>query len=133
MKTLPALAYLCKGGAPMTNLQTETMVAERGHTLAEQIEDRRVSPRYAIPNNLAVQLRILPTTAVIPARIHDLSRDGVGLMTQVFIAPGESVTFPVGSDWVVAEVRHCIPSAVGYVVGAMITDIVRETEAAPSC
>ena len=114
----------------MTNLQTETMVAERGHTFTERIEDRRVFPRYPIPNKLAVQLRILPTTDVIPASIHDLSRDGVGLMTQVFIAPGESVTFPVGSDWVVAEVRHCRPSAAGYVVGAMITEIVPETEPA---
>ena len=127
----------------MTTLQTETIPSETilsepilsktGHSLIGQSNDRRVFPRYPIPNKLAVQLRILPATDVIPARIHDLSRDGVGLMTNVFIAPGESVTFPVGSDWVVAEVRHCNPGAAGYVVGAMITEIVVEPEAASSC
>jgi len=119
----------------MTSLQTETILSETilsepGHGFTGQIDDRRVFPRYPIPNKLAVQLRILPFTEVIPAWIHDLSREGVGLMTQLFIAPGESVTFPVGSDWVVAEVRHCNPSTAGYVVGALITDIVGETEAA---
>ncbi|HEV2200725.1 MAG TPA: PilZ domain-containing protein [Bryobacteraceae bacterium] len=119
----------------MTTLQTEpilseTILSEHRRSLIGQINDRRVFPRYPIPNKLAVSLRILPATDVIPAQIHDLSRDGVGLMTNVFIAPGESVTFPVGSDWVVAEVRHCNPSTAGYVVGAMITDIVGVTEAA---
>jgi hypothetical protein len=114
----------------MTSLQTETILSDHRHSLIGQIDDRRVFPRYPIPNKLAVQLRILPAPDVIHARIHDLSRDGVGLMTNVFIAPGESVTFPVGSDWVVAEVRHCNPSTAGYVVGALITDIVGETEAA---
>jgi hypothetical protein len=130
MRTPQELVYLYKGGAPMTSLQTETVLSEHRHSLVGQVNDRRVFPRYPIPNKLVVQLRILPATDVIPARIHDLSRDGVGLMTNVFIAPGESVTFPVGSDWVVAEVRHCNPSTAGYVVGAMITDIVGETEAA---
>jgi hypothetical protein len=114
----------------MTNLQIETLPPPTGHTHIENIEDRRVFPRYHIPNKLAVQLRILPATDVIPGWIHDLSRDGVGLMTQVFIAPGESITFPMGADWVVAEVRHCNRGKAGYVVGALITDIVCEAEAA---
>jgi PilZ domain len=86
--------------------------------------DRRDFPRYPIPNRLTVDLRVLPATEVITAQIQDLSREGVGLLTQVFIAPGESVTFPVGEDWVVAEVRHCEPTEGGYAIGAYITDII---------
>jgi PilZ domain len=113
----------------MTSLQTETILSDHNYGLVDEGHERRVSPRYSILNKLNVGLRVLPATDVIAARIRDLSRDGVGLTTNVFIAPGESVTFPVGSDWVVAEVRHCNPAAAGYVVGAMITDVVDETEA----
>lgn len=90
--------------------------------------DRRDFPRYAIPNRLSVDLRVLPATDVVPAQIQDLSREGVGLFTQVFIAPGESITFPVGEDWVVAEVRYCNTTADGYTVGGFITDIVDKNE-----
>ena len=119
----------------MTNLRTATTNSETRHGLNEQTiqketDDRRIFPRYPVPNKLAVELRVLPATNVIPAQIHDLSRDGIGLATNVFIAPGESITFPVGGDWVVAEVRHCRPNGDGYLVGGVITDIVYETEQA---
>ena len=119
----------------MTNLSTETTTAENRlvfgkRTLERNTDDRRISPRYTIANKLAVELRVLPATQVIPAQIHDLSREGIGLVTSVFIAPGESITFPVGADWVVADVRHCRPAENGYVVGGVITDIVYETEPA---
>jgi hypothetical protein len=107
----------------MTKCPTlEDIESHRGSAVA--VADRRDFPRYPIPNRLGVELRVLPSTDVIPGEIQDLSREGVGLVTQVFIAPGESVTFPVGDDWVVAEVRHCDEGEDGYVVGAFITDIV---------
>lgn len=117
----------------MTNLSTETTISESRHALNEQTvkrnsADRRVFPRYTIGKKLAVDLRVLPATEVIPAQIHDLSRDGIGLVTGVFIAPGESVTFPVGNDWVVADVRHCQAGEGGFVVGGVITDIIYETD-----
>ena len=116
----------------MTNLST---IFENRHALNEQTlkrnsDDRRVFPRYTIAKKLAVELRVLPATEVIPAQIHDLSRDGIGLVTNVFIAPGESITFPVGADWVVADVRHCHPNEDGFVVGGVITDIVYESDPA---
>jgi hypothetical protein len=116
----------------MTNLST---TSEHRHAFNEQThernsDDRRVFPRYTIARKLAVELRVLPATEVIPAQIHDLSRDGIGLVTNVFIAPGESVTFPVGTDWVVADVRHCHPCEGGFVVGGVITDIIYETDPA---
>ena len=115
------------------NLQTDaTGLEQKSSPKARNIEhrrsDRRDFPRYTIPNRFVVQLRVLPSTEVIPAQIQDLSRDGVGLVTDVFIAPGESITFPVGGDWVVADVRHCQPCHGGFVVGGMITDIVYEPE-----
>ena len=73
---------------------------------------------------------MLPATDVIPAQIHDLSRQGIGLLTKTFIAPGESISFPVGTDWVVAEVRHCRTQPDGFLIGGVITDIVYETESA---
>ena len=118
----------------MTNLPIETTGSENRPfnepTIKGSSDDRRIFPRYPIANKLAVYLRVLPATGVIPAQIHDLSRDGIGLLTNVFIAPGESITFPVGADWVVADVRHCHPSPEGYLVGGVITDIVYETEPA---
>ncbi len=118
----------------MTNLPSETKTSENGHgfdeTLKQNADDRRISPRYTIAKKLAVELRILPGTQVIPAQIHDLSRHGIGLVTNVFIAPGESITFPVGADWVVADVRHCHRGEDGFVVGGVITDIIYETDAA---
>jgi hypothetical protein len=119
----------------MTNLATETTTSKNRPSYNEQTsqwttDDRRVFPRYPMANKLAVQLRVLPATGVIPAQVHDLSRDGIGLLTRVFIAPGESITFPVGTDWVVADVRHCRPYQEGYLVGGVITDIVYETEPA---
>jgi len=116
----------------MTNLPTgaTTLEDERiaGTTVGTRAEDRRDFPRYEIPNHFGVALRVLPSTDVVPAQIQNLSRDGVGLMTDVFIAPGESVTFPVGSDWVVADVRYCNQSDGRFLIGAMITDIVDGTE-----
>ncbi len=119
----------------MTNLSsgTRTSVGTRtfkDKSLTRNTDDRRVFPRYTIANKLAVELRVLPATEVIPAKIHDLSRDGIALVTSVFIDPGESVTFPVGADWVVADVRHCHPCEDGFVVGGVITDIIYETDPA---
>jgi hypothetical protein len=117
----------------MTNLQTEPAPLESESQLKERKaadprDDRRDFPRYPIPNRLAVELRVLPSTEIIPAQIQDLSREGVGLITDVFIAPGESITFPVGDDWVVADVRHCNPGEDGFVIGGLITDIVCKKE-----
>jgi len=112
----------------MTNLETTLEPSSVKTPLLDRKSDRRDFPRYAIPNRFVVQLRVLPATEIIRAQIQDLSRDGVGLLTNVFIAPGESVTFPVGGDWVVADVRHCRPCEEGFVVGGMITDIVYEPE-----
>ena len=115
----------------MTNFPTvEEIRSSKGSAVAHA--DRRDFPRYPIPNRLDVNLRVLPTTAVIPAQIQDLSREGVGLLTQIFIAPGESITFPVGEDWVVAEVRHCGPAEGGFAVGGFITDIIDKREIAVS-
>ena len=111
----------------MTNFPTlEDSAASKGPAVA--LGDRRDFPRYPIPNCLGVELRVLPATDVIPAQIQNLSREGVGLLTKVFIAPGESVTFPVGDDWVVAEVRHCDTSEGGYTIGGFITDIIDKRE-----
>jgi hypothetical protein len=111
----------------MTNFPTlEDIEASRGSAAAPS--ERRDFPRYPIPNRLGVDLRVLPSTEVISGQIQDLSREGVGLVTKVFIAPGESVTFPVGDDWVVAEVRHCDAGDGGYIIGAFITDIVAKAE-----
>jgi hypothetical protein len=117
----------------MTNLQTEAAGLENERQFkkragADPRDDRRDFPRYPIPNRLAVELRVLPSTEIIPAQIQDLSREGVGLITDVFIAPGESITFPVGDDWVVADVRHCNPSEDGFIIGGLITDIVCKKE-----
>jgi hypothetical protein len=121
----------------MANLQTQTTAFDhesslKSRAVKDRNRDRRDFPRYPVPNRFAVQLRVLPATEVIQAQILDLSRDGVGLFTNVFIAPGESVTFPVGGDWVVADVRHCRPYEGGFVVGGMITDIVYEPDADPA-
>ena len=116
----------------MTNLPTGATTFEDERILSAAVgtttDDRRDFPRYQIPNHVAVALRVLPSIDVITAHIQNLSRDGVGLITDVFIAPGESITFPVGSDWVVADVRYCRTSEGKYSIGAMITDIVDGSE-----
>jgi hypothetical protein len=121
----------------MTNLETERTALEdesssKAQSLVKLGDDRRDFPRYQIPNRLPVELRVLPATEVIPAQIQDISREGVGLVTEVFIAPGESITFPVGADWVVADVRHCQPCEEGFFVGGVITDIVCESDIEPA-
>jgi hypothetical protein len=112
--------------AGATTIEDEHILSTPAGTtsVGTKTDDRRDFPRYDIPNHFAVGLRVLPSTEVVTAQIQDLSRDGVGLLTDVFIAPGESITFPVGSDWVVADVRYCRTCDGKYSIGAMITDIV---------
>ena len=116
----------------MTNLRYGAITLEDERILNTPVgdpnDDRRDFPRYEIPNHFGVALRVLPSTDVVTAQIQNLSRDGVGLTTDVFIAPGESVTFPVGSDWIVADVRYCNQSDGRFTIGAVITDIVDGSE-----
>lgn len=118
----------------MTNLRYGAGTLEEERILNTPVgnthDDRRDFPRYEIPNHFGVGLRVLPSTDVVTAQIQNLSRDGVGLVTDVFIAPGESVTFPVGNDWVVADVRYCNKCDGRFSIGAMITDIVDGSEGA---
>ena len=120
----------------MTNLIIETTVsnerhAVRGQNVTGTSDDRRVFPRYPIANKLAVQLRVLPATDVISAQIHDLSREGIGLLSEDASSRlANRSASRSGTDWVVAEVRHCRTQPDGYLVGGVITDIVYETESA---
>jgi hypothetical protein len=115
----------------MTNLEMETKSSQDERGAAAGVE-RRTSPRYPIPKGLPLEVRVLPSTDVVNGWLHDVSRDGVGLVTQVYIAPGESITFPIGSNWIVAEVQHCRAGANGYVLGAMISETVREEQSQPA-
>ena len=84
----------------MTNLRYGAGTLEDERILNTSVSDghgdRRDFPRYEIPNHFGVALRVLPSTDVVTAQIQNLSRDGVGLVADVFIAPRRIRHLPGG-------------------------------------
>jgi hypothetical protein len=87
-------------------------------------EDRRRESRYDIPNQ-RVELRIPPESQIIEAHVVNVSKNGVGLITQDHMNPGLQIMFSFGDQYVYARVRHCKPVENGFSIGACIHDVVR--------
>jgi hypothetical protein len=110
----------------MTPHVIETTFPEINFNFPGRSPERRREPRYAIPRGMKLEVRLPPDRSIVEAELRDLSLNGLGLVAQDFIAPGESITFPVGLEWVVAEVRYCRPEGTGFAIGAFICDIVSQ-------
>ncbi len=96
----------------------------RAHVTAVRPEDRRRERRYTIPNQ-RVELRIPPESETIAAEVVNVSKNGVGLISQDHINPGLQIMFSFGEEYVFARVRHCKPVENGFSIGASIRDVVR--------
>jgi hypothetical protein len=66
---------------------------------------------------------------LLEAELRDISRNGVGLISPRIMAPEASINFPFGSQRIFAQVRYCQPSGTGFVVGALIREVVAENGA----
>jgi hypothetical protein len=87
-------------------------------------QDRRGERRYDIPNQ-RVELRIPPESQIIEAHVVNVSKNGVGLITQDHINPGLQIMFSFGDQYVYARVRHCKAVENGFSIGVCIRDVVR--------
>ncbi len=87
-------------------------------------EDRRRERRYSIPHPQRVELRIPPQSNAIAADVVNISRNGIGLISRVHIAPGLQIMFLFGDQYVFARVRHCKQMENEFAIGASIRDVV---------
>lgn len=91
--------------------------------------DQRGERRYAIPRGMTLKVRTSPDDELVDAELRDISRSGVGLISPRIIALGGSISFPFGSRRIFADVRYCCPTGTGFVVGALIREVVAENGA----
>lgn len=110
-----------------------TTLEQAPETLASEADvrppDQRREPRYAIPRGMKLKVRTSPEDELVEAELRDLSRNGVGLLSPRIITPGASIRFPFGSQQIFADVRYCCPTGTGFVVGALILEVVAENGA----
>lgn len=86
--------------------------------------DQRRERRYAIPRGMKLKVRTSCQEEVVETELRDISRNGVGLLSTRLIAPGVAIVIPFGSQQIFAQVRYCAPSGCGFVVGAVILEVV---------
>jgi hypothetical protein len=78
---------------------------------------------------MTLKVQTSPRNEVMDAELRDISRNGVGLLTWGVIPPGASISFPFGSQWIHAQVRYCSSVGTGFMVGALILEVVAENGA----
>jgi len=91
--------------------------------------DVRRERRHAIPRGMKLRVRTSSQNETVDAELRDISRNGVGLISQTLLPPGASITFPFGSQRIFAQVRYCSSSGANFVVGALILEVVAENGA----
>ena len=91
--------------------------------------DLRRERRHAIPRGMKLKVRISPQNVFVDAELRDISRNGVGLTSPRVIPPGASISFPFGSQRIFAQVRYCSSVGTGFMVGALILEVVAENGA----
>ena len=89
--------------------------------------DQRRERRYAIPRGMKLKVRTPLREDVVDTELRDISRNGVGLLSTRLIAPGVAIVIPFGSQKIFAQVRYCAPTEAGFVVGAVILEVVENT------
>jgi hypothetical protein len=78
---------------------------------------------------MKLRVRTSSQNETVDAELRDISRNGVGLISQTVLPPGASITFPFGSQRIFAQVRYCSSSGANFVVGALILEVVAENGA----
>ena len=91
--------------------------------------DLRRERRHAIPRGMKLKVRTSPQNELVDAELRDISRNGVGLTSPRVIPPGASISFPFGSQRIFAQVRYCSSVGTGFMVGALILEVVAENGA----
>jgi hypothetical protein len=107
----------------------EQASAPLGIELDVRPPDQRGERRYAIPKGMTLKVRTSPENELVHAELRDISRSGVGLISPRIIALGALISFPFGSRRIFADVRYCCPTGTGFVVGALIREVVAENGA----
>ncbi len=99
-------------------------IATRYSTLT-RAKNTRAEHRYTVPRGASMQVRLVPTTRVIECELRNVSKHGVALVSQEFMAVGSYISFPFADTRVFARVKHCRLTRVGNIVGAHVTDVLR--------
>lgn len=102
----------------------EQTLAPFGIKLHVRPPDLRRERRHAIPRGMTLKVRTSPQNELVDAELRDISRNGVGLISPRLIPTGASITFPFGSQRIFAQVRYCAEDGAGFVVGALILEVV---------
>jgi hypothetical protein len=90
---------------------------------------QRRERRYAIPSGMRLMIRTTGQDQPVAVELRDISRNGVGLKSPKLIAPGAAIDFPFGSQRVFAQVRYCCRTRTGFLVGALILEVVAQNGA----
>lgn len=112
-----------------------TIIAEQAPTSSLGIEvdvrppDQRRERRYAIPRGMKLSVRTSGQDGLVDAELRDISRNGVGFLSPRIMRPGAPITIPFGSQQIFAQVRYCCSIGTGFVVGALILEVVAENGA----
>jgi hypothetical protein len=109
-------------------------IAERAHAPFEievdlRPPDQRRERRYAIPRGMKLKVQTSGLDQLLDAELRDISRNGVGLLSPRVILPGAAISIPFGSQRIFAQVRYCYGAGPGFVVGALILEVVAENGA----
>ncbi len=97
----------------------------RAQLPSEPGPERRSEPRFPVVRDVTLRVWMPPDFEIVAAQVRDISRSGVGVVTQTHIPPGSSIEFRVGDFQVFAEVRHCRAGLNGgFVAGAKIIDVI---------
>ena len=98
-----------------------TQITATDYPLAQ---DRRSAPRFASDDTASLKVLYPFSPVEFPARILNVSTDGLQLAADRPLDPGMRVQIQSTSDFAVAEVRYCVPASPGFHIGVHLDDVV---------
>jgi hypothetical protein len=100
-------------------------------SLSATFVDRRSEPRYLCPHLPLVQLSVSPTCGSILAAVHDISKQGIGLLCKDVIDPGTTLLLHLQPHWraACAQVVHVTPVRGGALhIGCKLAEPLEDDE-----
>jgi len=89
----------------------------------EQFEDRRGAVRYPVNADTTCPLVMPVTEDLGPARVRDISPEGIGMLLSHHVEPGTYLVVTLKNDaqklirTQLVQVAHCTKAAGGYLIG----------------
>jgi hypothetical protein len=120
--------------APATVLYSVGSNDRHWATIQMHREDRRRQPRIVVDTDARMILQHAGASSAVNARVTDVSKSGLGLMTDQIVASDTPLKIILDGAIIFAEARHCqevCGSAPSYKVGVEIQTVILSGEAEP--